>query len=304
MRAMVTALSIMVATLVAGSGIDLHSSTHCPSSDAIRASLQPLLPELGTGDAAWVDVATPEPSGESRLRVRLLRPDGSVVADRHLAVQGTCDEMADTIATVLATWEIPQAEPTRELGTRAASAIHENGARPREIELRVGAGGGAGFVGGVAPAGAVELRAGRPGSHLHAHVAVVGQTNRDRNLEPGSVAWRRTLGALGLGWKSDAALAAAPRWQASVNGGLRVGWLSVTGQGFAPGRSQDIFELGADVGLRAERVFGAWSVWIDGRVCWWPRAQRAVVADSASLSVELPRYDLVATLGFSRLAFP
>lgn len=306
MRAMVTALSIMVATLVAGNGIDVHSNTDCPSSDAIRARLQPLLPESDTGDAASVERATPEHSGRPGLRVRLVRSDASVVADRGLAVQGTCEEMADTVATVLAAWESPQVLPavaTDDGAAPPASIVDESHARQREIALQPGAGGGVGFVGGGAATANLELRAGWSDSHLHARVAVAGQTHRESHLDPGSVSWRRTHGSLGLGWKSATTSASVPRWQASVDGGFQVAWLSVSGQGFAPGRHQDVVEFGAGAALRGERVFGAWSVWLEARASGWPRAQRAVVSDSALPTVQLPRYDVAATLGFSRLVF-
>src|SRR5512141_1194576 len=94
-------LSLVLATLAAGQGMDVRSSTDCPSGPSIMAKLAPLLVGHGEdGDVAWIDLAAPEPNQPPALRMRLVRAETNVVADRRLPVQGTCDDMADTVATV------------------------------------------------------------------------------------------------------------------------------------------------------------------------------------------------------------
>ncbi|HEY5285008.1 MAG TPA: hypothetical protein VIM14_19605, partial [Polyangia bacterium] len=185
-------------------GIDVRSATSCPSSEAILAKLAPLLSgDAESEDVAWVDGATPGPDGRLALHLRLVRSDASIVADRRLVVQGGCDEVADTIATVLAAWETPPrmqpvARPTSiEQGTHPAAM-----AEAETIQGWLGAGGGAGLVGGLAATGNLELLAARARSHGQARAAVTAQTSRQRNLDTGEVSWRRAHASLGIGWQS------------------------------------------------------------------------------------------------------
>jgi hypothetical protein len=304
MASMVTALSIMVATLMAGNGIEVRSATDCPSSDAILAKLRPLLSAVDKDDIAWVDAATPSPTGEPEVSVRLVRSDASVVADRRLLVQGTCDEMADTVATVLAAWETPQVSqplPMVEVAVPTAAPSQSQVARPRRLGLRLGAGGGAGFVGGAAATGSLELRARWSQLPVYARGAATGQSSREDSLDSGSVVWRRTFLSLGLGWERKPV--PTPYWQASIDAAVSLSWLTASGQGFTPDRRQDAFELGASGALRAERIFGSWSLWLEGRACLWPNQQRAVLSNPVSSSTPLPRLDLMATVGVSRVVF-
>ena len=292
----------MIAILSWANGIDVRSVTNCPSSQAILAKLLPLLPGDGGGeDVAWVEDATPGQDGTTELRVRLIRSDASVVADRRLALQGGCDEMADTVATVLAAWETPSAPPVARLaaekpGTQPAGT---KDASTAGIQLWLGAAGGAGLVGGIAATGSLELLAGRVGSHGQARGAVIAQTSRQRNLDVGKVIWRRTLASLGLGWQSPGA-ASGSSWQGSADAGVLLGWLTASGGGFAPDSRQDTFEYGVGAGLRAGRKFGAWALWLECRTNFWAEQQRAVLSDSPSNAV-LPRLDILVTLGASGL---
>jgi len=301
---MVIAFPIMVATLVAGNGIDVRSASDCPSSEAIQARLRPLLSGVGEADdTAWVEAAGSGPNGRSELHVRLVRPDASVVADRRLSLQGGCDEMADTVATVLAAWETPQAsQPSQsiDLSAHAIPPTEPARATRRRTDLRLGASGGAGFVGGAAATGSLELLVGRAGSHAQGRAAVVGQTSRDRNLDPGSVVWRRTHASLGLGWKA-AATSWGSFWQASADAGLLLGWLTASGQGFPANQREDVFEYGAGAALRGERSLGGWGLWLECRASFWARPERAVLSNSPSSTADLPRFEVVAALGISRL---
>jgi hypothetical protein len=304
---MLFSFSMMVAMLLSAHGVEVRSATGCPSSEAIAAKLAPLLSGgAGAEDVAWVEGATPEPDGRMALRLRLVRSDASVITDRRLAVQGGCDEMADTIATVLAAWETPPGtQPAAGLASNeqgAQSAVVAKAVAPpgaEGLQAWLGAGGGAILSGGITTTGSIELLAGWIGSHAEARVAVSLQTSRQRNLDMGEVSWRRTHASLGLGWQSLGA-SSASFWQASADAGLLLGWLTASGSGFAPNDRQDVFEYGVGAGLRGKRRIGAWAVWLEFRTNFWARQQRAVLSGSLS-DATLPRFDLLAILGVSRL---
>jgi hypothetical protein len=155
------------------------------------------------------------------------------------------------------------------------------------------------LVGTLAASGNLELAMGREASPVRARVAAFTQTSRQRDLDSGTVSWRRTHGELGLGWQSRGA-ANGSYWQASADLDLLLGWLSASGSGFFQNDHQDAFEYGAGAGLRGERTLGAWALWLEGRANLWAQRQRTVLSNSSS-TAELPRIDVLMTLGVSRL---
>jgi hypothetical protein len=292
--------SIMTTVIVFANAVEVHSTGVCPSGEAIAAKLGPLLAgQGGDPDVAWVEVAAQKPDGITLLRLRLLRPDGSVVGDRRLTLQGGCDEMADSIATVLAAWKTPPAPATSQTEAVAATASPVPATSTRPLQAWLGIGGGVALVGTLAASGNLELAMGRPAWPVRARAAAFTQTRRRRDLDSGTVSWRRTHGELGLGWQSRGT-ASGSYWQASADLDLLLGWLSASGSGFFQNDQQDAFEYGAGAGLRGERKLGAWALWLEGRANLWARRQRAVLSNSPS-TAELPRFDVLVTLGVSRL---
>ena len=291
--------SIVTAALVLAGGVEVHSTSECPSSEAIVAKLRLLLTsEGGEPDVARVDVAAQKPDGITELRLRLLRSDASAVGDRRLLLQGGCDEMADTIATVLAAWKAPPL-PAARTEAVAPAAEPARAAAPAPVQAWLGVGGGVALVGSIAAAGSLELVVGRASLPVRARVATLTQTSREVDLDQGTVSWRRTHAELGLGWQSRG-VSSGSYWQASADADLLLGWLSASGSGFFQNDRQDAFEYGAGAGLRGDRKLGAWSLWLEGRANLWAQRQRAVLSNSSSIA-SLPRFDVLLTLGVSRL---
>ena len=298
----------VVAALFAVDAIEVRSSTDCPSSDAIVAKLRPLLPDGSTqesrGHVAWVDSVAQAEGGAAEVRLRLVRSDTTLVGDRFLVVGGSCDDMADTIATVLAAWETwpaAQVAPTREALPKTAPA-DDGGMGVRKIEppaskplrLAIGASAGAAFVGGLAATGSLELAAGRATSHWQVRLAAMMQTSRQRSLDPGQVNWRHTGAFVGLGWRS-----LGPRWSFAADAGPVLGWATVAGQGFTPSRGKSVFEYGVGGGIRAQRSLGAWAIWVEWQTTGWVENQQAVLSGSSN-RVDLPGFDMMISLGGSR----
>ena len=292
--------SVVTAALVLAGGVEVHSSGACPSAEAIGAKLGLLLAtEGGDPNVASVEVAAQKPGGITEIRLRLLRPDASVVGDRRLIVQGGCDEMADTIATVLAVWKTPPPPVAAQSESTALLANPARTAAPAPVQAWLGAGGGVALVGPLAATGTLNLVAGRAPSPVRARVAAFTQTSRQLDLDQGTVSWRRTHAELGLGWQSRGA-AGSSYWQASAEADILLGWLTASGSGFFHDHRQDAFEYGAGAGLRGERKLGAWAFWLEGRTNLWAQRQRAVLSNSSSMTT-LPRFDVLVTLGASRL---
>jgi hypothetical protein len=296
---MLLSTSIAAATFVLASGIEVRSSSECPSQEAIVAKLALLSSGGAQDDVAWVDVATPKLDGTTELRLRLLRPDASVVGERRLRLRGSCEDMADTVATVLAAWRTPPVSAPAQPEPTARHAMPAPAAASSALGLWLGAGGGMAWVGGSAATGNLELVAAKPASRVRARAAAFAQTSRELDLADGSVAWRRTHAELGLGWQSRGA-ANASYWQASADADVLLGWLRASGHGYYQDQKQDAFEYGVGAGLRGERKLGAWALWLEGRASWWARPQRVFLWESPS-STLLPHFDVLVSLGASRL---
>ena len=73
----------------------------CPRPDEVARALDPL---LSSGDRVAVHGrAELVPDGPS-VRLRLLRPDGTLLSEKQLSAQPSCADMAETVAVVLAAW--------------------------------------------------------------------------------------------------------------------------------------------------------------------------------------------------------
>jgi hypothetical protein len=293
-------LWLVLATLAAGQGLDVRSDTDCPSGPAIVAKLTPLLAGQGEdGDVAWVDVAAPEPNQPAALRVRLVRADANVIADRRLSVQGGCDEMADTVATVLAAWEAPPTPaPVLVMNTEQPRV---EPARPVDhIRMWMGASGGTGLIGGMTAAGSLEFLLEHTGSHLLGRLAMTGQTTRQVDLDPGHATWRRTHGSVGLGWQT-ARPHPGSTWQFSADLDVLLGWLTASGHEYKQPARRTVFEYGLGAGLRGQRNLGRLALWLEARANFWPTPERIVLTDANADSRLLPKLDILVSLGVSIL---
>lgn len=293
-------LPMVLAALVAAQGLEVRSGSDCPSSQAIREKLAPLLTgHAEEGDVAWVDVSTPEPNQPPALRVRLVRADANVIADRRLPIQGGCEEMADTVATVLAAWEAPPATPTALL--MDSPEIHVEPARiEHRTQMWLGASAGAGLLGGLAAVGNLEMLLEHTGSHLLGRASMNGQTARQIDLTPGDATWRRTYGSLGLGWQARRPDLGS-YWQVSTDVDLLLGWLTASGRGFSRNEKKTVFEYGFGAGLRGQRTLGGWALWVEARANLWPAPERATFTGVLESTTQLPKFDVLASLGLSLL---
>jgi len=283
--------------------VEVHSATACPSSEAITTRLVPLLPTAESkpnlADQADLQVSQGDGDGPTRLRLRLVGADGVVTGQRDLPLSDRCDELAETIAVLLASWEsspqteippIPEAPVIAKPTPVPADASHR-------FELQLGAGVGAALVGGTAASGRLEIGLGSLQSHWQGRIGFAGQTARQSALAPGQVAWQHSMATVSLVWRT-----LNPLWLASADIGPLLGFATLSGQDFAVNQQQNSFEFGLEAGLRAGRRWRRFTLWVDLRGDTWRQRQRAVVTGAAPLA--LAPWDLAATLGLSVSLLP
>lgn len=310
------AFLLTLATLVAaGSGVDVRTTATCPTAQGISERLRPFLPATsgaaGERDVALVDVLDTRPDGTTDLMIRLLRPDTSEVGNRRVALTGTCDEMAEAAAAILAAWETdPRSEgaPVEEAAAPPAKDQPVILAGPPSKAggwtMLVGAGAGAALVGGVAACGTVEVSAGKDDSHWQARASASAQTARTLDLSTGRASWDHTSFAAGLLWHT-----LGSTWRFSLDAGPVLGWAKFAGTGFAPNRQQRVFEYGGTAGVRLGRTWGRLTLWAETRATLWLPNKQATVKDpnhpeSLPASRDLPSYDATVGLGLSLTLFP
>jgi hypothetical protein len=284
--------------------VEVHSATACPSSEAITTRLVPLLPspakETNLADQADLQVSQGDGGSPTRLRLRLVGTDGVVTGQRDLPLSDRCDELAETIAVLLASWESsPQTEipPIPEAPVIAKPTPVSTEASHR-FELQLGAGVGAALVGGTAASGRLEMGLGSLQSHWQGRIGFAGQTARQNALAPGQVSWQHSMAAVSLVWRT-----LNPLWLVSADIGAVLGFATLSGQDFAVNQQQNSFEYGLEAGLRAGRRWRRFTLWVDLRGEAWRRQQRAVVSGGTA-PLALDPWDLAATLGLSVSRFP
>ncbi len=298
----------MAVPIIAASPVDVRSATNCPSPKDVAARLRPLLPdEAGPADGrdvAHVEAGVVQAGGAKELHLVLVRADTSVIGDRRLLMRGTCQDMADTVATVIAAWETkPMPEVVVDLASAPVVKVttppsqvpapRPASTRLRPLQIMVGASAGAAFVGGVAASGGLDVLLGGFASHWQLRLGVASEATRQLGLLGGQVDWQHTTAALGVGWR-----AIDPSWLFSLDAGPAAGWATLAGSNFAVNRQRRSFEYGVAAGLRAGRTFGRYAVWAQWRANLWAHGQRATVAGADS-GAELPQVDMALGLGIS-----
>jgi hypothetical protein len=82
--------------------LDIHGDTTCPTPPEVSQHLARLTPEGGKGEQAPHAYLSPR---EGSVNIVLLGPDGGPLAERRLDRSGSCAEMAEAVAVILAAWQ-------------------------------------------------------------------------------------------------------------------------------------------------------------------------------------------------------
>jgi hypothetical protein len=107
-------------------GVDVEGATSCPTASAVESRL------ASSREGRLVLSGSP-----SSLNVRLLDDDGRLLGERALAMNGTCDELADAAAVLVSAWTITVPEiALPELIPQAVVSVLEPGG-PKATEAPI-----------------------------------------------------------------------------------------------------------------------------------------------------------------------
>jgi len=300
--------------------VDVRSATNCPSTEDISTRLVSLLPLPDAGRVAGRDVATVQlvtvrEDGSSEMRIELSSVRGVRIGERLVSSRGTCAQMAEVAAAVLAAWESDPSPAASPAVTEEPPPIPEPGrapaAQPTPLESghrgkyrgAIGTGGGVALLGGVAFALKLAGECGTVDSHWQLAIEASTESSRTVALAGGQVDWRHSTAGLALGWRWLGAKVAF-----SIDAGGVLGWARLAGSGYAAvNGTHEAFEYGVSGGLRLGRSLGhsprRWQLWAEVRPRWWLQGERLRVANSR-LTAEVPSLELMAHVGASVAAFP
>lgn len=304
----------MVAALALGLtflAIDVVGEGSCPEPADVGRRVANLVPAAAEspGERRSARISRTE----THIHLTLRGPRGEPIAERDVAGDGNCDDLAAAIAVVIAAWEAdldpriparvdlpapaprPMPPPTVAIAAGAPRAPRP----PPSFDLGLGL--LASFSGGqVTPGARIDGRVAPAGGRLGLGVAVSGVTARSASVGDRAEAARWSRGAFGAG--PDVRLVVG-RTNVDLRVQVLAGLLYVEGVGLTTNTSGSTGQLGSGVGVHAGHPWGTATPWVGVDLQYWPGSDRLEIAGSADRG-QLPRLELQLAAGLSLGRFP
>jgi hypothetical protein len=276
----------------------VEGQTDCPTPDAVGAALAKLggLTSAGAGDRIALA------AGDEGLTVRWLDGAGHERHTWRLPRDGTCQELADAAALVVAVWaghvdagrvpspQLPEAGPPVEPRAQLFAS-----ARRSRLAYEVAAALLVGWEPGAAASfgGSAVVTLGPRSSRFTARLALSAQSLQRHDIAIGRIGWTRP--ALSLGAQVRLARAALV-FDLSIDAVAAL--LVLDGEGFHPTHQSYDFDPGLDVGVRLGYRLRWVTPFVEARLVGWLRPQTAVL-DGLGSRFDLPRIDLWMSVGLA-----
>jgi hypothetical protein len=293
---------------LAQSGMEVTGDSTCPTPAEVQDQLAALAPATD-GDATAkpplhrVNISGAGPS----VQVELLDLDGRLVADRTLERTGSCSDVAEAVAVILAAWEAklnpnvatpvvraPDAQPYQPVSSPVVESVKPQPSRPAAYDgglaVLVSSAGGDAALGGR-----LEGCLFPAGRSLGLDVALSATATHTQSIAtPASAAqWTR------------AALSAGPTYRLRRNAlmldlhaGPVLALLHVQGAGLSPAASDTSAQLGVQAGFRALWARSIAAGWLGVDVTTYPGQDRLTIGNYGEVG-QLPHVDVQITFGLS-----
>lgn len=314
----------LLALLMMGGAVGVVGASTCPAPGDVTDALERLVaPEGGpnreisprdqqmTAEIRRPAAETAAGAGgpATPLSITLRAQSGAVLAERVLAESGSCAELAEAAAIVIAAWErglrpdlgpdLPQAPRGTIARSPAPSPVAVSGRPEWPIEV------------GIAALAAAAARDVSPGLQVDATVGTFGwgvaprivgsiEAPHERALgpAPGMTLWSRST--LGVGARKRIVVGAfALDGQAHT----KVGFIRARGSGFEENYTRSGWDIGAGLGLQLvwPRRWIAPFLGLGATIWAGPKSAELVGSDGADplARTSLPRLDLSLALGVS-----
>jgi hypothetical protein len=286
--------SILLALWLA---LDVQGDLTCPNPAEVSQNLARLLPSREAGPS---DPRVFLSAGEWGINIELLGPDGWLFAERRLDRAGSCAEMAEAVAVILAAW---QAKFSPTLATAVIKPPPESVAAhsptiesKRSVLFDVGIAALTSLVNGKAAFGAklegVLLPFANP---LGFHLAVSASSSHTQTIESPAVAAQWLRPALSVGPNL--------RWHGQtlaldVHGDAVLALLRVKGVGLAEPSSDTGAQFGLAASLRGLWTWNHAAAWIGADLLAYPGQDNLTIGNHEKVG-QLPHLEIQVALGFS-----
>lgn len=301
--------ALVLTLAVSASAVEIDGDGVCPAPAEVSRLLAEMMPaRAGEGDSTSGPHRRARLSRtEQALRVELVGAGGEPIAERRLAVDASCDNLAAAVAVVIAAWEaeldprlkarvslptpLPAPTPPMTVAVRAAPPPPRS---PPSFELGLAL--VASLTGGEAAPGARVGGWIAPGGwRLGLGVALSGATARSEPVGPPPGAARWTRFALGVG--PEARFNVGPTVVGARAHALAA-VLNVEGVGLPTTASDSTAQLGTAVGVQIGRPWGNAAPFIAADLLLWPGHDRLEISGLTAQG-ELPRVEVQLALGLS-----
>lgn len=265
----------------------------CPSGAEVERRLEQML-SSSSGAVGDADVARVVRSGEG-MRIELASADGAVIAQRTLPYAGTCAELADMVAVIVASWE-SDVHPafTRPNADLVPVSVPGGVERPEPAgaSLDLSAGVGTSLADSVSMGGALVVAWFPHGVGLGGRVSGLAETTHSVYLGTRQARWRRWFAGAEVDWRFPGATTSL-----DLHGGVALAILQASGVDFDQNQSDTSWSAAVLLG-------GRWSLWISRH--WAAYAdvtggycQRDQTLHGSGVDHQLSHFQGLLSLGFA-----
>jgi hypothetical protein len=277
--------------LITASSISVTALDHCPSPEAVQKRLEALVGEQGgAGRSARLQNT---PSG---LHVWLVEGDGTVVSQRVIPNDRSCEDLGEIAALVLASWLsdlAPQAVSAEPLPTLSAPLPTRTETKESPWSWEIGLAPTGSLAGAsVAPGGLLQIGLGPARARWGLRLSGIYDGLRQQPEGPGAVSWQRLQAGLG----GTYALFRSP-YVLEIGGDAVLSDVLLRGLHFSPDASSTSLDPGLDLSARLLLLRGHWHPWVGIWATVWLR-QEVPSVQGLTLPA-LPQVEGLAGLGLS-----
>lgn len=292
-------------------GVEVDGAGSCPKASEVASRLETLLPDGKTPpDRASIEQVN------GAAHIKLVAPDGSLIAARELPRQESCAELALAAALLIAGWEgtfseLPVVGSPRSGPAEAAPGADANTAPilPATVVSSLGGAGvepgidfepGAGLYAGRLAAGRVNPgfliesflrpRAGRSVTNWGLHVGAAGDWPRGETVGGGQASLKHLMVAIGPRYRLARGI-----WTLDLFTGAAADLLVASGSGFSENRDGSAWSPALIGGLRWARRGARFAPWLGANVNGYQH--RKLDVEGSDTRVLLPRLEILIALG-------
>lgn len=279
--------ALLGATLLGTLPVRLEADA-CPSAREIERRLETMLPATSSEHA---DVARVSRSAQG-VRIELTSADGVLVAERDLDHAGSCAELADMVAVIVASWESdvhPEFVHAAPAPTVAVPAATEEMTPRVRAHIDVAAGVGPSLADSIALGAALAVTWFPRDAGLGARLSAVGETTHTTDVGIRQAHWNRWLAGLELDWRLAGAITSL-----DLHGGVALAILEAGGVDFDQNTHDTSISGAVLTGARWSLWFGGrWGAYADVTAAYCQRDQTLL----GTTARQLPHFQAVASIG-------